>query len=686
MASLFKKIISVKLEHSSGFNSEGETTIRSNTQKSPEIRKSNIVKTRSVTPQMSFIEDQPYKYKAVWRRALAKIKIRRAIGTLNNDILIYGTSNEIVDAGSYEEIMALKRRKAMSVLSIQQKLPWYLLSPSSFFCSTWGVIVCVMLAYTVTYMPYRIGFLDPVYFDAETVFDIIVDFVFIIDSILNCFITYKIEGEGFETSIRKVLYNYATNWLVFDVISCVPVSLIEVYEGEQASAKTTNSLVKIARLPRLYKILRVIRISKVTNLLKRHPIYEKLTDYIDLHVIVFKFLKFFLMCLLCIHNLACIWHMTAKFDNFSYETWVIRLGYADKSNLQRYLASFYWATTTLATVGYGDISARTDIEMIFSVVTMGFGVAFYSMIISSATNLISYIDIKEAKTAIKLSQADEFGEEVGLSKATIQKIRKIIKQNSEHLTFDQQELFRYMPKTLKYEVAISMYGGIANLMPLLNGKDTSFVVSLFSRLKPCNISEDEILYTVGSIAEEVFFVQRGRIELVIPQCDDIIYRSYLKGSYYGEIELFHNIVRIDTAKSTKGSRLLVLSAADFHTILKEFPQTVEQFETTALERLKRNTRDKLEAMEKLKNRTPELEIDREAHEKRISKFIKMLKRKPGYELRAMLVKDQALNAQAEQIKRDADELKLSVHTLLEKFKARLKSKPLLPPILKKSKL
>lgn len=679
MKSFFKQLHVVKPDPSSEFNSESETTIRSNRQKSPETRRQRLPKTTSATPRLSIVESHPTtKYRAVWKRALAKIKIRKALSGLNGEIILYGTSNEIVDAGSYEEIMALKRKKAMSVLQIQQKLPWYLVSPSSVFCSIWSLVVGSMLLYTITLMPYRIGFLDPVYFDAATIFDIIVDFVFICDSILNCFITYKTEGDFYETSLRKVIANYAKNWLFFDLLSCVPVSLIEVYEGQQTSARTTNSLAKIARLPRLYKILRVIRISKISSLFKQNPIYSMLTDFLDVHVIIFKFIKFFLMCILCIHNLACLWHMTAKFDNFNYDTWVMRLGFADKPNHQRYLASFYWATTTLATVGYGDICARTNLEMVFSILTMGVGVGFYSMIISSVTNLISFIDIKEAKTSAKLAQVEEFAEEVGLSQATKHRIRKIIRQNAENLTIDQQALFRHMPKSLKFEVAMSMYEGIAHMMPMLKNKDQSFVTSLISRLKPLNVSDEEVLYSVGSIAEEVYFVQKGRLELILPECEDYVYNSYLKGSYYGEIELFHNLVRVDSLRATVNSRLLILKAFDFQGLCRDFQHIMRDLELTAYERLKRNTMAKVSSYRSLQERFPGLKINLTLYQNIVDKFKAMLTNKKSYCLNQVLQKDQEMNLKAETLHQEAEELKKIVRTIFSKFPP----KKVLPPILK----
>ena len=58
----------------------------------------------------------------------------------------------------------------------------------------------------------------------------------------------------------------------------------------------------------------------------------------------------------------------------------------------QYIQSFYWSFQTLATVGFGDISAKTKNERIFASIWMIFGIGFYSYTIGNMTNLIASMD------------------------------------------------------------------------------------------------------------------------------------------------------------------------------------------------------------------------------------------------------------------------------------------------------
>jgi hypothetical protein len=93
-----------------------------------------------------------------------------------------------------------------------------------------------------------------------------------------------------------------------------------------------------------------------------------------------------------VHLIACLWFLQAKFDNFQPETWVVRKNYLEKDPLVQYLASVYWAFSTLTTVGFGDINAKTIPEKLIAIIWMIFGVGFYSFTIGNLSKIIASID------------------------------------------------------------------------------------------------------------------------------------------------------------------------------------------------------------------------------------------------------------------------------------------------------
>lgn len=56
-----------------------------------------------------------------------------------------------------------------------------------------------------------------------------------------------------------------------------------------------------------------------------------------------------------------------------------------------YIASIYYSFTALTTVGYGDITAGTNVEMIVTMIWMVFGVGFYSFTIGILSSVLAHM-------------------------------------------------------------------------------------------------------------------------------------------------------------------------------------------------------------------------------------------------------------------------------------------------------
>lgn len=65
---------------------------------------------------------------------------------------------------------------------------------------------------------------------------------------------------------------------------------------------------------------------------------------------------------------------------------------------------------------------------------------------------------------------------------------------------------------------------------------------IMTRLKPLNLIDGEYVYMEDSYADEMYFLLKGRINYVVTP-HAIVFKSFIKGSYFGEIEILNNIPR-----------------------------------------------------------------------------------------------------------------------------------------------
>ena len=61
-----------------------------------------------------------------------------------------------------------------------------------------------------------------------------------------------------------------------------------------------------------------------------------------------------------------------------------------------YFLSFYWAISTICTVGFGDVVPITLIEKVFNLIWIMVGVAFYSYTVGTLSTMMNNLNKKKS--------------------------------------------------------------------------------------------------------------------------------------------------------------------------------------------------------------------------------------------------------------------------------------------------
>jgi hypothetical protein len=354
-----------------------------------------------------------------------------------------------------------------------------------------------------------------------------------------------------EVRFQKILSNYMKGWFALDILACIPFQYIGEAMGSNLGG-TNVKLLRLARLPRLYKVIRIFRVLKFFKMIKSNQKIKEIIDFFRKYSGFLRLFNSMIYAFIMIHLMSCLWHLVAKLQNYAPDTWVARGGYQDKSAFYKYLLGVYWVLQTLTTVGFGDIPAKTHLELYISIFWMIFGVIFYSITVSNLTAIISSLDVSESRTQAYLANLHEFAYRVDLPEETKQKVKKFIEANSKNSDNSeyQEELLSKLPSSLRTEVIAHTHGEIIKRIIFFRNKDIGFLWKILPMLKPLRALVDDVIYNQEEKAKEMYFIIKGRVklwyDLSTKKGARPVYKGfnqYVEGSYFGDTDLivgFHD--------------------------------------------------------------------------------------------------------------------------------------------------
>jgi hypothetical protein len=233
----------------------------------------------------------------------------------------------------------------------------------------WNLIVTVIYLASFFFTPFVV--IDPQKLlpkvrEIEFTFDVIL----ILDFIIHFFKAYHSDSEIISDH-KQVVINYLSGYFIIDAISTAP----GLFTLESMHDVYFLKMFRYFHIKRFFEFINTIlvklRKSVMTSLSKN------LIDGITL--LVRSVLNFVLL----VHIFACIW---IGLGTETGDSWISQnpeySGHSDKYSYS-YPASIYFIVTTITTVGYGDFSPNSNIELLYVIVLELLGLAIFSYTLGS---------------------------------------------------------------------------------------------------------------------------------------------------------------------------------------------------------------------------------------------------------------------------------------------------------------
>ncbi|UOF00484.1 cyclic nucleotide-gated ion channel [Bdellovibrio reynosensis] len=297
-----------------------------------------------------------------------------------------------------------------------------------------------------------------------------------------------------------------------------------------------------------------------------------LDQFDNLQPIVYRLVPIFVMLPILIHLAACAW---------------IGLGSGsagpDPDKLFEYVKAMYWAFTTLTTVGYGDISAKTMSQMIFTCGVQVIGVGLFGFILSNVAGLLARQDAAREHHMDNLDKIETYMVSHHIPNEMRTKVRSYYHymwQNKKG--YQDHSIIEDLPKKIQSELIFHINKPILEKVPFLKGASRELVEELMNELETRVYVPGERVFKAGDVGDAMYFIHKGQVDILTK--DDKLIATLGEGFFFGEMALIFEGPRTAGVVAKQFCDLYVLKKESFAHVCDKYPEFLDHIHKVVQQR------------------------------------------------------------------------------------------------------
>ncbi|KAM7384060.1 hypothetical protein PAMA_011419 [Pampus argenteus] len=452
----------------------------------------------------------------------------------------------------------------------------FILLHYSTFKAGWDWLILLATFYVAVTVPYNVCFIgdDDDLTRSTTVSDIAVEILFIIDIVFNFRTTYVSKSGQVIFDARQICIHYLTTWFIIDLVAALPFDLLYAFN---------ISVVSVVHLLKTVRLLRLLRLLQKMDRYSQHS-----TVVLTLLMSMFALLA---------HWMACIWYIIGKMEieanAFNWDIgWLHELGKRLESPYNAiggmngtnngpsirsvYVASLYFTLSSLTSVGFGNVSANTDAEKIFSICVMLIGALMHALVFGNVTAIIQRMYSRWSQYHTRTKDLKDFIRVHHLPQSLKQRMLEYFQTTwSVNNGIDCNELLKDFPDELRSDITMHLNKEILELS-LFASASRGCLRSLSLHIKTSFCAPGEYLLRQGDALQAIFFVCSGSMEVLK---DGMVLAILGKGDLIGaNLSLDNRVIKTNAdVKALTYCDLQCINLKGLYEVLDLYPEYSHHF-------------------------------------------------------------------------------------------------------------
>jgi voltage-gated potassium channel len=366
---------------------------------------------------------------------------------------------------------------------------------------------------------------------------------------------------------RSIARLYLKGWFAVDVLSAIPFTAFFIAASGNASLGGAWGVSALIDMVVVAKVLKMAKISKVS------AIFRDIRESLSVNPALMRLVTFAFWFVTVVHLMACGWCLIGATE-------------LERPQADQYIRALYWCVTTIATIGYGDYTPNhnSNIQIIYTIAVMVFGVGMYGYIIGNVATLIANLDTARAHYQEKMEEVNDFMRTKGMPARLQGRVRDYYAYLWEtRKSIATTSITADLPPTLSMDIMLFLNKSILEKVALFKNANEIFIREIVQLLQPMVFLPDDYIIRQGEYGDCMYFLSNGDVEVLV---NGVRVAALGQGSPVGETALIQGERRMASVRALSYCDMYKLSKADFDALRHRYPDFDAQVKKVVEDRLK----------------------------------------------------------------------------------------------------